>query len=170
MSTHARSTVMLWSLALSACSTSAPSPTWNGERAPLVPVVEDAALPPPVADALARSAALPVLVVVDGEEMVCHASGCKPRGPSILERDPEIRALAQRYATVRLGATDGAAFVDARLEQRGEQVRLGPKQVIAGQPPVPGAFVLDEHGRVTDWVSLRGFDAQDNLRRLLAER
>lgn len=128
------------------------------------------ALPAAVASALEVGSDARVLVVIEGGTVVCHASGCEPREPSLLDTDHEIRALLVNYRTVKLDARDGAEFVDARLERHGELVRLGPKQVIAGQPPLPGAFVLDENGHVSDWVSLKGFDAQDNLRRLLASR
>ncbi|MBK6940497.1 MAG: hypothetical protein IPH13_09900 [Planctomycetes bacterium] len=137
---------------------------------PATPVTAEPTLPPVVASALEARSDARILVVIEDGRTVCHASGCTPSEPSLLDTDHEIRALLVNYRTVKLDSHDGAAFVDARLERHGELLRLGPKQVIAGQPPLPGAFVLDEHGDVADWVSLKGFDAQDNLRRLLASR
>lgn len=137
---------------------------------PAPPKSVEPTLPTEVASALESRGDARILVVIEDGRTVCHASGCKPCEPSLLDTDHEIRALLVNYRTVKLDSHDGAAFVDARLERHGELVRLGPKQVIAGQPPLPGAFVLDEHGHVADWVSLKGFDAQDNLRRLLASR
>lgn len=170
MTTIPRSAASVILLAVSACSAVSPSSTPRAARDESPRAAIAAVVPHAVATALQRDSGGPILVVIEGGETVCHASGCKPRSASLLDADDEIRALASGYRTVRLDERDGAAFVDARLERHGELVRLGPKQVIAGQPPLPGAFVLDKDGDVADWVSLKGFDAQDNLRRLLASR
>lgn len=168
MNTYSRLAAATLLLAVSACTARTPSVKAQHEPRATTPTAVVPALPAAVAAALGRDAR--VLVVIEGGAMVCHASGCEPREPSLLDTDHEIRALLADFRTVKLDPHDGAAFVDARLERHGELVRLGPKQVIAGQPPLPGAFVLDEYGQVADWVSLKGFDAQDNLRRLLASR